>query len=125
MTYRIMLLVELTKLSDMSDNMVVMSEYSLVSFGKLFSNGTRLDPTFISPCPASTLVIYESCSLDIFSSFASSILSVAAWLSMTMNSEFDSIVLAVYDWSRSATFCVMPVQYAPYLRTLFQSLYRN
>ena len=34
MTYRIMLLVELTKLSDMSDNLVVMIWYRLVSFGK-------------------------------------------------------------------------------------------
>ena len=29
MTYRIMLLVELTKLSDMSDNLVFMEEYQL------------------------------------------------------------------------------------------------
>ena len=34
MTYRIMLLVELTKLSDMSDNLVVISWYSLPFFGK-------------------------------------------------------------------------------------------
>ena len=33
MTYRIMLLVELTKLSDMSDNLVVMSLYTAVSLG--------------------------------------------------------------------------------------------
>ena len=60
-----------------------------------------------------------------FSSFASSMRSDAAWLSITMNSELESIVLAVYDCSRSATFWVMPVQKAPYLRTLFHSLYRN
>lgn len=34
MTYRIMLLVELTKLSDMSDNFVVMILYIRVFFGK-------------------------------------------------------------------------------------------
>ena len=32
MTYRIMLLVELTKLSDMSDNFVVISLYIKISF---------------------------------------------------------------------------------------------
>ena len=59
MTYRIMLLVELTKLSDMSDNLVVISLYSFVFFGNLFANGTRELPTLISPCPASTFVIYD------------------------------------------------------------------
>lgn len=34
MTYRIMLLVELTVLSDMSDNLVVSTLYNSVSFGK-------------------------------------------------------------------------------------------
>ena len=44
MTYRIMLLVELTKLSDMSDNLVVMMRYSIVSFGKLSLKGTMVEP---------------------------------------------------------------------------------
>lgn len=57
MTYRIMLLVELTKLSDMSDNLVVIKRYSFVFFGKLFSNGTRFPEQRISPFPAPTLVI--------------------------------------------------------------------
>ena len=39
MTYRIMLLVELTKLSDMSDNFVVMILYSSVSLGKRSTKG--------------------------------------------------------------------------------------
>ena len=46
--------------SDRSESFVVISLYSLVSLGNLLAKGTRLDPTFISPCPASTLVIYES-----------------------------------------------------------------
>ena len=57
MTYRIMLLVELTKLSDMSDNFVVIKRYSFVFFGKLFSNGTRFPEHRISPFPAPTFVI--------------------------------------------------------------------
>ena len=39
MTYRIMLLVELTKLSDMSDNFVVIIRYSDEFFGKWSING--------------------------------------------------------------------------------------
>ena len=57
MTYEIMLLVELTKLSDMSDNFVVISLYSSVFRGHLLTNGTRELPTFKSPCPAPTFVI--------------------------------------------------------------------
>ena len=57
MTYRIMLLVELTKLYDMSDNFVVIKRYSFVFFGKLFSNGTRFPEQWIRPFPAPTLVI--------------------------------------------------------------------
>lgn len=57
MTYEIMLLVELTKLSDMSDNFVVISRYSRVFFGNLLMNGTRELPYLISPHPASALVI--------------------------------------------------------------------
>ena len=44
MTYRIMLLVELTKLSDMSDNLVVMIRYSSVFFGKWSTNGRMVEP---------------------------------------------------------------------------------
>lgn len=44
MTYRIMLLVELTKLSDMSDNLVVMIRYSSVSFGNLSTKGKITEP---------------------------------------------------------------------------------
>ncbi len=44
MTYRIMLLVELTKLSDMSDNLVVIMRYSSVSFGKWSTNGMMVLP---------------------------------------------------------------------------------
>lgn len=44
MTYRIMLLVELTKLSDMSDNRVVMTRYSSVSFGKWSMKGRIVLP---------------------------------------------------------------------------------
>ena len=44
MTYRIMLLVELTKLSDMSDNFVVMIAYNFVSFGNLSLNGMIVLP---------------------------------------------------------------------------------
>lgn len=57
MTYRIMLLVELTKLSDMSDNLVVISLYNLVFFGNLLINGTRELPYLIKPHPASAFVI--------------------------------------------------------------------
>lgn len=39
MTYRIMLLVELTKLSDMSDNFVVTKEYNERQIGKYASAG--------------------------------------------------------------------------------------
>ncbi len=44
MTYRIMLLVELTKLSDMSDNLVVIKLYSFVSFGKRSIKGIMVFP---------------------------------------------------------------------------------
>lgn len=47
MTYRIMLLVELTKLSDMSDNLVVISLYNLVLVGNLLTNGTSELPYFV------------------------------------------------------------------------------
>lgn len=57
MTYEIMLLVELTKLSDMSDNFVVISRYRRVFFGNLLINGTRELPYLIRPHPASALVI--------------------------------------------------------------------
>lgn len=57
MTYRIMLLVELTKLSDMSDNLVVIRRYSFVFLGNEFSNGTRFPEQRIRPCPAPTLVM--------------------------------------------------------------------
>lgn len=57
MTYRIMLLVELTKLSDMSDNLVVIKRYSSVLCGKRLTKGTRAEPYLIRPHPASALVI--------------------------------------------------------------------
>ena len=44
MTYRIMLLVELTKLSDMSDNLVVIIRYSSVSLGKWSTKGRIVEP---------------------------------------------------------------------------------
>ena len=44
MTYRIMLLVELTKLSDMSDNLVVIRAYSFVLRGKRLTKGTSALP---------------------------------------------------------------------------------
>lgn len=44
MTYRIMLLVELTKLSDMSDNFVVMNLYTAVSLGSSTANSTAIQP---------------------------------------------------------------------------------
>ena len=56
MTYRIMLLVELTRLSDMSDNLVDINLYSLVFRGKEFVKGTMLPAQRISPQPAGTLV---------------------------------------------------------------------
>ena len=39
-----------------------------------------------------------------------------------INSLLASIVLAVWLCKRSSTFCVIPVQYAPYFLTLFQSV---
>lgn len=57
MTYRIMLLVELTRLSDMSDNFVVIRRYSFVFLGNEFSNGTRFPEQRIRPWPAPTLVM--------------------------------------------------------------------
>ena len=66
MTYRIMLLVELTKLSDMSDNLVVISLYNLVLVGNLLANGTSELPYFTRPQPASAFVIYPICSVEIF-----------------------------------------------------------
>lgn len=56
MTYRIMLLVELTKLSDMSDNRVVIRLYSLVPLGKLLVKGTIFPAQRIRPQPAGTFV---------------------------------------------------------------------
>ena len=55
MTYRIMLLVELTRLSDMSDNFVVMSLYTAVSLGSRLENGIMLLPILIMPCPSLAL----------------------------------------------------------------------
>lgn len=78
MTYRIMLLVELTKLSDMSDNLVVISLYNLVLVGNLLTNGTSELPYFTRPQPASAFVIYPICSVEIFSSVASFALSGSA-----------------------------------------------
>lgn len=52
MTYRIMLLVELTKLSDMSDNLVVMMRYSSKSVGNLSTNGRITLPKKSSPSPS-------------------------------------------------------------------------
>ena len=60
-----------------------------------------------------------------FSRRASSSRSVAAWFSMMRNSEFASMVRAVWDWSRSSTFWVRPVQQAPYFRTRFQRVKRK
>ena len=62
---------------------------------------------------------------DYFSQLASSSLSVDAWLSIMINSLLASIVLAVWLCKRSSTFCVIPVQYAPYLRTRFQRVKRK
>ena len=62
---------------------------------------------------------------EIFSRLASSARSVAAWLSMTRNSLLASMVRAVWDWSRSSTFWVRPVQQAPYFRTRFQRVNRK
>ena len=44
MTYRIMLLVELTKLSDMSDKRVVIMRYSSVFLGKWSTKGRMVEP---------------------------------------------------------------------------------
>lgn len=44
MTYRITLLAEYTKLSDMSDNLVVMILYSSVPAGNLSTNGSMTFP---------------------------------------------------------------------------------
>ena len=49
MTYRIMLLVELTKLSDMSDNLVDIKRYSSVFLGSSLAKGTMAPPTLMSP----------------------------------------------------------------------------
>lgn len=78
MTYRIMLLVELTKLSDMSDNLVVISLYNLVLVGNLLTNGTSELPYFTKPQPASAFVIYPICSVEIFRSVANFALSGSA-----------------------------------------------
>lgn len=44
MTYRIMLLVELKMLSDMSDKRVVIMRYSSVFFGKWSTKGRIVEP---------------------------------------------------------------------------------
>lgn len=44
MTYRIMLLVELTKLSDMSDNFVVINVYNFRDLSNLSLNGIMVLP---------------------------------------------------------------------------------
>lgn len=44
MTYQIILLVELTKLSEISDKRVVIMRYSSVSFGKRSTNGRMTEP---------------------------------------------------------------------------------
>ena len=44
MTYRIMLLVELTKLSDMSDNFVVIRLYNFKDLSNLSLNGMMVLP---------------------------------------------------------------------------------
>ena len=58
MTYRIMLLVELTKLSDMSDNFVVIMSYSSLSLGKSSLKGRITLPKTISPSPGAELLIW-------------------------------------------------------------------
>ena len=60
MTYRITLLAEYTKLSDMSDNFVVIFLYKMVSFGNLSINGTIVFPKNNSPSPSLELVTYLS-----------------------------------------------------------------
>lgn len=60
MTYRITLLAEYTKLSDMSDNRVVIFLYKMVSFGNLSINGTMVFPKNSSPSPSLELVTYLS-----------------------------------------------------------------
>ncbi len=108
-----------------SPGLVDINLYSLVWRGNLSWNGTSAEPTFINPHPASTLVIYDICRSEIFSSSASLILSVPAWLSMTINSLLASIVRVVWLWSISSTFCVMPVQKAPYFLTRFHKVNRK
>ena len=51
--------------------------------------------------------------------------SAAAWLSITMNSEFDSIVEASTESSRYSTFCVMAVGNALRLRKRRHALLKN
>ena len=63
---------------NVSSGFVVISRYSFVFFGKLFSNGMIAPPQRMIPWPAGTLVMYESWFSEMFSSFASSSRSVAA-----------------------------------------------
>ena len=56
MTYRIMLLVELTKLSDMSDNFVVIKEYSFRLLSNLSLNGMMIFPQKRRPSPSPEFV---------------------------------------------------------------------
>ena len=59
-----------------SSGLVVMSLYSWVFRGKLFSKGTMLPAQRIRPQPAATLVMYPICASEMCSSRASSSRSV-------------------------------------------------
>ena len=122
MTYRIMLLVELTKLSDMSDNFVVISWYNFVFLGNVFSNGTRFPEQRIKPLPAFTFVIYPNWLSEMFKSLANSSRSVLAWFSITKNSLFASISLAVSERRTSSTFWLMAFTNPLYFRIRFHNL---
>ena len=50
-------------------------------------------PYLINPDPVGAFVMYPICSSEIFKSLAKSSLSLADWFNITMNSEFDNILV--------------------------------
>ena len=78
MAYGQLITIILSIYKNFSLGFVVISRYSFVFFGKLFSNGMIAPPQRMIPWPAGTLVMYESWFSEMFSSFASSSRSVAA-----------------------------------------------
>ena len=105
-----------------SSGLVVISWYSRVLRGKLFSKGTMFPAQRMSPQPAATLVMYPSWMSEMCKRFASSSRSVADWFKRIKNSELASISRAVSERRSSSTFCVSPVTRPLYLRIRFHSL---